>query len=259
LDKAGIPDPAAANSPAATDEIPIALRETPAIAPIPPTNRLTLLVSAIAAGLLALAGGVVFALQLQRAQQPPVATTTPSPASSPTPTAEASGLMLGHFPYAEAPLSALENITADGSIKMHKVAAKAFKEMVAAAAREGIILVPISGFRNNADQQQLYFDVKIERNQTPTERAKVSAPPGYSEHHTGYAVDIGDGNVPAVDLDVAFEKTPAYQWLVANASRYAFELSFPKDNPQKVNYEPWHWRYVGDSQSLETFYKARSK
>ncbi len=259
MDKAGIPDPAAANSPAAADEIPIAFRETPAIAPNPPTNRIALLVSAIAAALLAMAGGVVFALQLQRAQQTPIAATVPSPASSPTPTPEASGLMLGHFPYAEAPLSELESVTPDGAIKMQKAAAKAFKEMTAAAAREGITLVPISGFRSKADQQQLYFDVKAERNQTPKERAKVSAPPGYSEHHTGYAVDIGDGSVPAVDLDVAFEKTPAYQWMAANASRYAFELSFPKDNPQKVNYEPWHWRYVGDSQSLETFYKARNK
>jgi len=35
-------------------------------------------------------------------------------------------------------------------------------------------------------------------------------------------------------------------------------MSFPKDNPQGVSYEPWHWRYVGDTASLETFYRAKN-
>jgi zinc D-Ala-D-Ala carboxypeptidase len=255
LDKAGIPDPAAANSHSASDDIPIAFRETPAIAP-PSTNRLSLLVSAISAALLALAGGVVFALQLQRAQEPAVVA-SPTVATSSPPSASPESL-LGHLPYVEAPLSELDGITPDGGIKLRKSAAKAFKEMATAAAQAGISLAPISGFRTKVDQQALYFGVKEERNQSPAERAKVSAPPGYSEHHTGYAVDIGDGNVPATNLDVSFEKTPAHQWLEANAKRYSFELSFPKNNPQGVNYEPWHWRYVGDSQSLETFYKAHN-
>jgi D-alanyl-D-alanine carboxypeptidase len=42
-----------------------------------------------------------------------------------------------------------------------------------------------------------------------------------------------------------------------NAAQYSFELSFPENNPQGINYEPWHWRFVGDSHSLETFYKAQ--
>ncbi|HEY9618014.1 MAG TPA: D-alanyl-D-alanine carboxypeptidase family protein, partial [Microcoleaceae cyanobacterium] len=55
------------------------------------------------------------------------------------------------------------------------------------------------------------------------------------------------------------EQTAAFQWLQANAAHYSFELSFPKDNRQGVSYEPWHWRYVGDIQSLKTFYRARQK
>ena len=85
----------------------------------------------------------------------------------------------------------------------------------------------------------------------------MSAPPGYSEHHTGYAIDIGDGQVPATNVSRNFEKTKAFQWLKKHAAAYSFELSFPLNNPQGVNYEPGHWRYVGDTDSLKTFYQAQ--
>jgi D-alanyl-D-alanine carboxypeptidase len=130
--------------------------------------------------------------------------------------------------------------------------------MSAAAARDGISLVPISGFRAVGDQKHLFFDVKAQRGQVTTKRAEVSAPPGYSEHHTGYAVDIGDGKTPATNLSPTFENTSAFKWLEKNAAYYSFEISFPKDNPQGVNYEPWHWRFVGDTDSLKTFYKAKN-
>lgn len=81
--------------------------------------------------------------------------------------------------------------------------------------------------------------------------------PGYSEHHTGYAIDIGDGARPDTHLSEAFEDTPAFRWLEKNAARFSFELSFPRHNPQGVSYEPWHWRFVGDRHSLQTFYRAR--
>lgn len=168
-----------------------------------------------------------------------------------------SNSLLGHFAYTEVPAAELEPIVANGSIKLHKAAARQFKAMRQAARTAGVVLVPISGFRSVQDQQHLFFDIKAQRLQTATKRAEVSAPPGYSEHHTGYAVDIGDGAAPATNLNPNFEQTKAFQWLAANASRYNFELSFPKNNPQGVSYEPWHWRFVGDRDSLETFYKAR--
>ena len=83
------------------------------------------------------------------------------------------------------------------------------------------------------------------------------APPGHSEHHTGYALDIGEAGNGATDLSEQFEKTAAFAWLQKNAPYYSFELSFPKDNQQGVSYEPWHWRYVGDQASLELFHRAR--
>lgn len=166
--------------------------------------------------------------------------------------------VLGHLPYEQVAESALAPITADGRIRLHQAAAAKFKQMQAAARNQGIILNPISGFRTVAAQDYLFFGVKEQRVQDASKRAEVSAPPGYSEHHTGYAIDIGDGNVPATNVSPKFENTAAFRWLEKNAARYSFELSFPLDNPQGISYEPWHWRFVGDRASLETFYKARN-
>jgi zinc D-Ala-D-Ala carboxypeptidase len=163
--------------------------------------------------------------------------------------------VLGHFAYAEAPTDKLMGI--DGGFKLRKSAAKKYQAMVAAARSAGVNLTTISAFRSVQEQQRLFFEVGAQRAQQPKQRAEVSAPPKHSEHHTGYALDLGDTAVPSANLNQNFENTPAYKWLTANAARYGFELSFPKNNAQGVSYEPWHWRFVGDSDSLETFYKAR--
>lgn len=167
--------------------------------------------------------------------------------------------LLGHLPYEEAETDDLENITADGAIKLHKDAARSYLEMVDAARRDDIILAALSGFRTVDEQEYLFFEIKKQRGQDASKRAEVSAPPGHSEHHTGYAIDIGDADVPDSHLSESFEKTKAFEWLQENAAFYSFELSFPRGNPQGVSYEPWHWRYVGDRDSLETFYKDKPK
>lgn len=198
-----------------------------------------------------------------KAKPSPTISSSPAPAPSSTANSPASqpDIVLGHaghFAYSEAPQEDLQPIVADGRIMLRKAAAKHYLAMVAAARVAGVILVPISGFRSIADQQTIFFSIKDERRQTVSQRAEVSAPPGYSEHHTGYAVDVGDWSVPATNLNPDFDKTPAFKWLSANAARFNFEMSFPKHNPQGVSYEPWHWRFVGDRNSLETFYKAKN-
>jgi zinc D-Ala-D-Ala carboxypeptidase len=181
------------------------------------------------------------------------AQTKPAPAPNKTPVN-----LLGHLPYDVAPESELATVTADSSLKMRPTAARKFQEMQAAAAADGVNLTLISAFRDVKTQEQLFFGVKEQRVQDATKRAEVSAPPGYSEHHTGYAVDLGDGDASATNLEKAFAQTAAFRWLKQNALKYSFEMSFPSDNKQKVSYEPWHWRFVGDRDSLETFYKARN-
>lgn len=212
------------------------------------------------AGLIAIPLLFVFRVQplasSKAENNPPETVTTPSPAASPITNSEPDKL-LGHLHYEEAPNSELEPVLPDGKIMLRKAAAEKFEEMVDAAAAEGVILVPLSGFRSVKEQESIFFDVKAERGEVATKRASVSAPPGYSEHHTGYAVDIGDGNAPSTDLQFDFEATKAFKWLKENAPYYSFEMSFPKDNSIGVSYEPWHWRFVGDRQSLETFYQAK--
>jgi len=127
--------------------------------------------------------------------------------------------------------------------------------MRTAAAQAEVRLVPLSGYRSYDEQEAVFFSLKAERHQDAQTRAEVSAPPGYSEHHTGYAIDLGDGNQPQTHLDQSFGETTTYQWLASNAVKFGFELSFPPDNLQGVAFEPWHWRFVGDRHSLETFYQ----
>lgn len=165
--------------------------------------------------------------------------------------------LLGHLPYNVVPESDLVAIDGNENLRMRPAAAKKFQQMQAAARADGIDLVLLSAFRDLQAQDRLFFGVKEQRSQDATKRAEVSAPPGYSEHHTGYAIDLGDGNAPATHLEVEFADTAAFRWLQQNALKYSFELSFPPNNQQGVSYEPWHWRYVGDRDSLETFYKDK--
>jgi zinc D-Ala-D-Ala carboxypeptidase len=183
-------------------------------------------------------------------------TSVPTAAVAST-TVPAEDVVLGHFRYEEAPSSELQSI--GNGYQMRSAAATQFKAMTSAARAAGINITTISAFRTVAEQKRLFFDIKAERAQVTTKRAEVSAPPNYSEHHTGYAVDLGDASLPGTNLNQGFENTPAFKWLKANAPRYSVELSFPEGNAQGVSYEPWHWRYVGDSNSLETFYKAHQK
>lgn len=236
---------------AGIEELPVAYREATIAPPVRKSNPNRGLWLGLGLASVAFVGASALVLMQMRSPSPVVSVPA---AAAPSPT-EPPDTLLNHYRYAEAPASDLASIGSD--LKLRKAAAEAFRDMSSAAQRAGVDLRVISAFRSKQEQEGLYFGVKEQRNQSATERAQVSAPPGYSEHHTGYAVDLGDGKVPSTNLSVDFEKTEASRWLRANANRYSFELSFPEGNPQGVSYEPWHWRFVGDPQSLETFYKAR--
>jgi D-alanyl-D-alanine carboxypeptidase len=165
------------------------------------------------------------------------------------------GRLLGHFPYEQAEPADL--VTLASGLTLHRDAASALEEMQRDALFDGIDLRVVSAYRSIDLQKQIFFGVKSERNQSAAERARVSAPPGFSEHSTGYAVDLGDGDQPATHLSISFETTRAFAWLKANANRYHFTLSFPEQNSQGVSYEPWHWRFEGSAQALQTFEAAQ--
>jgi zinc D-Ala-D-Ala carboxypeptidase len=181
----------------------------------------------------------------------------PSQGADSTETAASDPNILGHRPFEEADPSELTPLRTDPNIQLRTAAALAFESMVDDAQGDGVNLVAISGFRTKEDQEFLFFKEKENRNQNASQRAEVSAPPGHSEHHTGFAIDIGDGNRPDSHVEVTFADTEAFEWLKNNAARYSFEMSFPEGNEQGVTYEPWHWRFIGDQASLETFYRDR--
>ncbi|MEO1134962.1 MAG: M15 family metallopeptidase, partial [Cyanobacteria bacterium J06639_1] len=169
----------------------------------------------------------------------------------------------GHYLYASANESLLMTVASYGTgidqrfERLNPPTARATLRVMAAARADGVWLVPISGYRDEALQEQL-FRTQIARLGSPEVAATVSAPPGYSEHHTDYAIDFGDGASPQTDITTAFEQTAAFQWLALYANQYGFELSFLRDNPQGIQYEPWHWRYVGSAHAAATFEQARS-
>ncbi len=117
-------------------------------------------------------------------------------------------------------------------------AADRWSAMQAAAAAEGITLLIVSGYRS-IDYQARLIRKKINAGQTVSEILAVNAAPGYSEHHTGRAVDIATpGSRP---LTEEFEGSQAFRWLESNAADYGFAMSYPRNNAAGFVYEPWHW------------------
>ncbi len=167
---------------------------------------------------------------------------------------------LGHFPYSE---NKQENLVKVADFYgreefLDKTAANAFNRMKSDAKTSGVDITIISGFRSIAQQKKLFLK-QINKRGGKEAAARFSAPPGYSEHHTGYALDIGEGQNIDTYIKFEFEYTEAYLWLVKNAHKYGFELSFPKNNLQGVSYEPWHWRFVGSQKAQDIFRMARMK
>ena len=157
---------------------------------------------------------------------------------------------LADLPYSQIAEIELAYVVADSDIRLQINAAKKFQEMLFAARNDGINLVVLRGFMSKYELEALVSNTNtIEANST-NNFSSLS----YGEYITGYAVDIGDKNAPETDQNVAFENTAAFRWLKNNAAYFSFEM-IPVDDEKGVGYEPWHWRYVGDSHSLETFYK----
>lgn len=93
---------------------------------------------------------------------------------------------------------------------------------------------------------------------TAADRAISVAPPGHSEHSTGFALDFAvRPSRGCPDAEACMAATPQARWLHDHAPRYGFELSFPPGNRQNVKWEPWHWRWVGATADAPGAAKAR--
>ncbi len=117
-------------------------------------------------------------------------------------------------------------------------AALRWTELQAAAHQDGITLLLVSAFRSLEYQRQI-FERKIAAGESVEHILGVNAPPGYSEHHTGRALDLATPGCPP--LAEEFETSPAFDWLVRHAHRFGFAMTYRRENPFGVAYEPWHW------------------
>lgn len=129
-------------------------------------------------------------------------------------------------------------------VEMVAPAAAALKQMFAAAARDGVKLETVSGFRSVSYQAGLVRR-KLKGGMSIQKALSINAVPGYSEHQTGCAIDLTTPGVPAADG--SFGKSKAFTWLQAHGAKFGFHLSFPPGNPYGYEYEPWHWRYIAGS------------
>jgi len=164
--------------------------------------------------------------------------------------------ILGHLPYNETPKEKL--VLIEPYIEVHIDMRDSLLNMRKEARKDGIYLVFLSGYRSINLQKEIFYSLKSFRNLEAAERARVSAPPGYSEHSTGFAIDIGDATQRETDFETEFENTDAFRWLKKNAAKFHFKLSFNKDN-KYIDYEPWHWRYEGSIEALKVFESSRRK
>lgn len=121
-------------------------------------------------------------------------------------------------------------------------AASAWRAMRDSAARQGVELQVVSAYRSVAYQEGI-IRRKLENGQQVGNILRVSAAPGYSEHHTGRALDLTTPGFPV--LEEEFENSEAFQWLTDYAGESGFRMSFPRENPHDVAYEPWHWAWQG--------------
>lgn len=166
---------------------------------------------------------------------------------------EAYQVGIKHFKYTEARKSDLvwSGYGTQGEQKylIHKQAKPALDEMIKAAKKDGITLKPNSIFRS-VDRQKQIVTNKL-KTQKPYDVYHISSPAGYSEHHTGLAMDFNS-------IDSTFDHSSAYRWLLKNAEKFGFEQTFTQDYSEwsGVSEESWHWRYIGKNGEFAYIFQA---
>ncbi len=127
---------------------------------------------------------------------------------------------------------------------LNSTTAGAAEKLFAAAASAGVTLTLASGYRSFQTQTATYNGYASTRGQASADTA--SARPGFSEHQTGWAFDIGDGG-GACSFSPCFADQPAAVWAKANAYKFGFVVRYPwmLNDVTGYYYEPWHLRFIG--------------
>ena len=128
--------------------------------------------------------------------------------------------------------------------RLRAPAADAYKQFAKAAKAAGVNVMPISGYRSFSEQASLYDSYVRQYGQATADT--LAARPGYSEHQTGLAMDIGNASGTCA-LQACFANTPAGRWAAEHGWEYGFIIRYPAGAQATTGYtyEPWHLRYVG--------------
>ena len=123
-------------------------------------------------------------------------------------------------------------------LSLTKTAEQALQEMALAAKEDGVTLLVSSSYRSYTYQKNLFDRYVRESGEKEAER--FSARAGTSQHQLGTVVDFGS-------ISDEFAQTRAGKWVLQNASKYGWSLSFPKGYEAVTGYvwESWHYRYIG--------------
>lgn len=127
-------------------------------------------------------------------------------------------------------------VVLDNTIRLSRSVAENFRNMIEAAGEDGVNRFMISsGYRDEDEQERLYRE----------KGSEYALPPGYSEHNLGLSMDIGS-------TQQSIDRSPEGKWLKEHAWAHGFILRYPQDKTEitGIQYEPWHFRYVGQPHSM---------
>ena len=157
------------------------------------------------------------------------------------------------YPLPDSYAPTLSNAINGSNIQLDSRVSERYAEMYAAAKLSGCVLTPYSGYHSYALQEtnynrkvNFYVNQGISAEEASQKASAQVLPAGCSEHNAGLAMDI-------VSASSDFINTKEYKWLCENAYNYGFILRYPEDKTAitGMNFEPWHWRYVGTQAAKE--------
>lgn len=157
------------------------------------------------------------------------------------------------YPLPDSYAPTLSNAISGSNIQLDSRVSERYAEMYAAAKLSGCVLTPYSGYHSYALQEttynrkvNFYVNKGISAEEANQKASAQVLPAGCSEHNAGLAMDI-------VSASSDFINTKEYKWLCENAHNYGFILRYPEDKTAitGMNFEPWHWRYVGTQAAKE--------
>jgi D-alanyl-D-alanine carboxypeptidase len=177
----------------------------------------------------------------------------------PPPSTASVARLFNHLPYGEADPAALLPVPSLPGCTMAREVVFDLERLLIAARADGVDLGAASCFRSVAYQRRVFCAGAGNCDAVAAQRARFVAPPGYSEHATGYAIDFVQRGGDCRAVEQCFFLTPGGQWLMKRGPEFGFELSFPAGNKQGVGWEPWHWRWTGAPAARARFALAQAR